>query len=33
MDISHVPARADKVQQQRFFFALGAALRREETLL
>jgi MSHA biogenesis protein MshI len=33
MDISRVPALADKGQQQRFFLTLGAALRHEETVL
>jgi MSHA biogenesis protein MshI len=33
MDLSRVPALADKAQQQRFFLTLGAALRHEETVL
>ena len=33
LDTAGVPALADKAAQQRFFFALGAALRHEEILL
>jgi MSHA biogenesis protein MshI len=33
MDISKVPALADKATQQRMFLTLGAALRHEETVL
>ena len=33
LDISRIPELADKAAQQRFFFAIGAALRHEETVL
>lgn len=33
LDLSGVPALADAAQQQRFFLAIGAALRHQETVL